>query len=76
MVTMLGIEIWVIHEGSTKKGGRKSGGWVEDELQGLLGFMVLVCVWVYFCCCSTGCWCQGFQGAGVVYSWYSRLDSG
>jgi hypothetical protein len=26
-----------------------------------------VCVWVHFCC-SGGCFCQGLQGAGVVYS--------
>jgi hypothetical protein len=40
------------------------------------GFMALVHVWVYFCCCSVGCLCQGLQEAAVVYSWYSRLVSG
>jgi hypothetical protein len=40
----------------------------------LLGFVALVCVWVYFCC-HAGCLCQGLQGARGVYSWYSRLVS-
>jgi hypothetical protein len=31
-------------------------GWVSG---------VLVCVWVYFCCCSGGCICQGLQGFGL-----------
>jgi hypothetical protein len=43
---------------------------------GLLSFVALVCVWVYFGCCSEGCLCQGLNGAGVVYSWYSSLVSG
>jgi hypothetical protein len=28
----------------------------------LLSFVALVCVWVYFCCCSGGCLCQGLFG--------------
>jgi hypothetical protein len=43
---------------------------------GLLGFVALVYVWVYFCCCSGGGLCQGLQEAGVGYSWYSRIVSG
>jgi hypothetical protein len=39
---------------------------VWDEMQGLLGFVALVCVWVYFGCCSVGCLCQGLQGVGFV----------
>jgi hypothetical protein len=31
----------------------------------LLGFVALVCVWVYFCCCSGGCLCQGLQELGL-----------
>jgi hypothetical protein len=42
---------------------------------GLLGFVALVRVWVYFCC-SGGSLCQEFQGAEIVYSCYSRLVSG
>jgi hypothetical protein len=38
------------------------------RVMGLLGFVALVYVWVYFCCCSGGCFCQGLQGAGVVCS--------
>jgi hypothetical protein len=36
----------------------------------LLGFVALECVWVYFCCCSGECLCQGLNGVGGVYSWY------
>jgi hypothetical protein len=25
---------------------------VKEEVWGLLGFVALVCVWVYFCCCG------------------------
>jgi hypothetical protein len=35
-----------------------------EEVWGLLDFVVLVCVWVYFCC-SCGCLCQGLQGLGL-----------
>jgi hypothetical protein len=37
------------------KGGRKMGGWVGEEVWGLLGLVALVCVWMYFCCYSGGC---------------------
>jgi hypothetical protein len=41
----------------------------------LVAFVALVCVWVYFFCCSGGCLCQGLKQAGVVYSRYNRLVS-
>jgi hypothetical protein len=59
-----------------RRGGRKSGGRVGEELWGLLGFVSFMCVWVYFYCCCEGCLCQGLQGASVVYNWYSRLVAG
>jgi hypothetical protein len=40
------------------------------------GFCGPCAVWVYFCCCRGGHLCQGLQGAGGLYSWYSRLVSG
>jgi hypothetical protein len=55
------------------KGGAEKG---REEVSGLLGFMALVCVKVYFCCYSGRCLCQELQGAGGVNSWYSRLVSG
>jgi hypothetical protein len=59
MVIRLDIEIWEIGEGGTKRGCGKRGGWVGwGRDGGLLGFVVLVCVWVYFCCCSGGCLCR------------------
>jgi hypothetical protein len=33
-------------------------------VQGLLVFVVFVCVWVYFCC-SGGYLCQGLKGLGM-----------
>jgi hypothetical protein len=75
VVFRLDIEIWVIGKGGTEKGSKKRGGQVGEVVLGLLGFVASVDVWVYFCCCSGGCLCQGFQGAGAVYSWYSRLVS-
>jgi hypothetical protein len=45
-----------------------------EDVWGLLGFVALMCVWVYLCC-SAGFLCQGLPGDGVVYSWYSRLVS-
>jgi hypothetical protein len=51
------------------------GEW-EGEEGRFLGFVALLCVWVYFCYCSGGCFCQGLQGAGIVYSWYSKLFTG
>jgi hypothetical protein len=38
---------------------------VGEAVWELLGFVVLVCVWVYTCCCSVGCLCQGLQGLGL-----------
>jgi hypothetical protein len=35
-------------------------------VQGLLGFVALVCVWVHFCYCSVGCFCQGLLVVGIV----------
>jgi hypothetical protein len=37
---------------------------VGEALWGLLSFVALVCVWLYFCCCSVGCLCQGLQRFG------------
>jgi hypothetical protein len=51
-----------------KKGSGTRGGWVREEIWGLLGFVALVYVWVYFCCCIGGCLCQDLQESGVVYS--------
>jgi hypothetical protein len=41
----------------------------------MLGFVALVCVFLYFYCCTVGCLCQGLQEAGVMQSWYNRLVS-
>jgi hypothetical protein len=59
-----------------QSGGWEKGDWVGEEMWELLGFMALVSVLMCFCCCSGRCLCQGLQGAGVVYSLYSRLVSG
>jgi hypothetical protein len=45
------------------------------EVWELLHFVTLMHVWVDLCCCSGGCLCQGSQGAGFAYSWYSRIVS-
>jgi hypothetical protein len=63
MIVWLEIETCVIG-----KGGAKRGVWnreLEEEVWGLLGFGTLVCVWVYFRCCSGGCLCNGLQVPGV-----------
>jgi hypothetical protein len=70
MAIRLDVETWVIGKGGTKKKVWEKGGWVGEEIWGLLSFVALVCVWVYFCCCSGGCFCQGFQGAWGMYSWH------
>jgi hypothetical protein len=31
----------------------------------LMVFVVLVCVWVYFCCCSRGCCVRDCRGLGL-----------
>jgi hypothetical protein len=65
MFVRLTIEIW-----RTGCGGTKSGGGIEwvsgGNNVGAAGFVAFVCVWVYFCCCSIGCLCQGLQGVGAV----------
>jgi hypothetical protein len=38
---------------------------VWEAARGLLVFVVLVCVCVYFCCCSRGCLCYGCWGLGL-----------
>jgi hypothetical protein len=48
-----------------KRGGGNRCMCAGEEVCRLLCFVALVCVWVYFCCCSGGCLCQGLQGAGV-----------
>jgi hypothetical protein len=53
--------------------GKRCDGWGKKVWE-LLGFLVPVRVWVYFCC-TGGSLCQGLQGTGFVYSWYSRLLS-
>jgi hypothetical protein len=59
-VIWLDIEIWVPGKGDTIKGGLGIGvGAWGEEVWGLLGFMALVHVWLYFCCCSGGYLCQG-----------------
>jgi hypothetical protein len=65
--------MWEIGKGATRREGRKRSEWVEKGVWGMLGFVALVYVWMYFCCCSKGCLCQGFQRTGIMYSWYSRL---
>jgi hypothetical protein len=77
----VGDGFWVIDLGELvkvvlKRGEWEKGWWVGERVGGLLGFVVLVCVWLYFCCCGGGSLFQGFQGTGIVYIWYSRLVSG
>jgi hypothetical protein len=75
VIIRLDMEIWEIGDGGTKK--RKwEKGWLWQEVWGLLGFVAFVHIWVYFCCCSGKCLCQGLQRAGIVYHWHSRLVSG
>jgi hypothetical protein len=75
MVVWLEIEICVIGRGGAKSGQKGGVGWVGEEVWGLLGFVALVCIWVYLHCCSRRRLSQGLQGAGGVYSWYHRLVS-
>jgi hypothetical protein len=35
---------------------------MKEVVQKLLGFVGLVCIWVYFCCCSVGCLLCGELG--------------
>jgi predicted RNA-binding protein with TRAM domain len=41
------IDVGELVKVTLKSGGRKGDG---EEVWGLLGFVALVCVWVYFCC--------------------------
>jgi hypothetical protein len=50
IVIMLDIEICLFGKDGIKKGDKERGGWVAEEIWRLLGFVALVCVWVYFCC--------------------------
>jgi hypothetical protein len=68
MVIWLEIGTWIISKNGTKKGE-------QEVYMGLFGFVALVCILVYFCCCSVGCLCQGLQGARGMYSQYSKLVS-
>jgi hypothetical protein len=38
---------------------------VGEAMWWLLGFVVLVCVCVYFCCCSRGCCVRDCKGLGL-----------
>jgi hypothetical protein len=46
---------------------------VGEAVQGLLVFVVLVCVWVYFCCCSGVCCVRDCRRLGlckvVIVGW-------
>jgi hypothetical protein len=56
MFVKLAIEILGVDRVALKG---EAGNGVGEVMRGLLGFVALVCVWVYFCCCSIGCFCQG-----------------
>jgi hypothetical protein len=75
MVISLVINLGELVKVVLKRRGGKRSGCVGEDVWGLLGFVALECVWVYFCCCSGGCVFQGLQGSLVVHSWYSRLVS-
>jgi hypothetical protein len=62
MLVRLDTETWVIGKGDTNGGAEKGG--MGEEIWRLLGFVGLMCVWVYFCC-SGSCLCQGLQESGV-----------
>jgi hypothetical protein len=47
-----------------KRGEWEKGSWVGDEFWCLLGFVSLVCGWVYFLCCSGGCCVRDCRGLG------------
>jgi hypothetical protein len=69
MVVCLETETWVIGKGGAIRGVG------EGKDMGTSGFVTLMFVWVCLHCCSGACLCQGLQGTGFVYSWYSRLVS-
>jgi hypothetical protein len=66
MVIRLVIEIGEIYKGGTVRRVGKRGEKVGEVVWGLLGFLALLCVWIYLCCCTVGCLCQGLQGVGVI----------
>jgi hypothetical protein len=76
MVITLVIDFWELVKVTLKRGYGKGGKCVGEMVWELLGFVALVCVWVYFCCFSGKCFCQGLQEAWVVNSWYSGIVSG
>jgi hypothetical protein len=49
----------------TKVGGGKWGQVGGGSIVGASVFVVLICVWVYFCCRTRGCFCQGLKGLGL-----------
>jgi hypothetical protein len=65
MVIRLEIETGAIGKGGTKREGQKKKVCVGEVVWGLLGFVDLMCVGVYFQCGSGGCLCHGLQGVGV-----------
>jgi hypothetical protein len=50
-------------------------GWVGEELEGLLGFVALVWVWVFSLVVVEAACVRDLQGSVAVCSWYSRLVS-
>jgi hypothetical protein len=44
MVIRLEIETWVIGKGGTKKRKQKRGGWLGEEMWGLLDLVAFMCV--------------------------------
>jgi hypothetical protein len=58
IVIRLHIEIWVIGKGGTKRVG-------GEEVWGLLGFVVLVHFWLYFCCSIGGASVRDFRWLGL-----------
>jgi hypothetical protein len=63
MAVWLEIETGVIGKGGTKGGVERRG--LGGRGKGLVVFVALMGIWVYFLCCSGGCLRQGLQGAGV-----------
>jgi hypothetical protein len=57
------IEIWVVNKGGTKEGQKEE--WMGEEVWGLLGFVALVCVWMYFHCSSGWCCVRDCRVWGV-----------
>jgi hypothetical protein len=66
MFFRLAIEIRGVGYGATKRGDRKWGGCLGEVVGGCWVLLPLVCVCVYFYCCSVGCLCQGLQGGRFV----------